>query len=452
MNKDDIKQLEDAIEEVTMIARDFGLDFYDMRYEICPSDIIYTFGAYGMPTRFSHWSFGKAFHRMKMQYDFGLSKIYELVINSDPCYAFLLDSNTLLQNKLIVAHVLGHCDFFKHNARFRNSSRFMVDSMAASAERMRQYEIEHGKLAVEEFIDSALAIQEHVDPTMVGRSIRQKNASPPTPQSEERVDPYADIFAIGAPKTADQPKPAPRFPAEPEKDLMLFIMEHAKHLQDWQRDILTVMREEMLYFWPQLETKIMNEGWATYWHLRIMRELDLDEGETVEFAKMNAGVIMPSRTSLNPYHVGLKMWEDIEKRFGRDAMWEIREFESDSSFLRNYLTKELCDEMDLYLYQKVGNEWKIVEKDWEKVRDMLCASRVNGGFPVLNVQDGDYLKNGELYIKHNFDGTELDVKYLEKTLPHVHNLWGRTVHLETVLDGRGVVFTHDGKKNHRRFQ
>ncbi|TCP53783.1 stage V sporulation protein R [Tumebacillus sp. BK434] len=452
MKHDDIKQLEHAIDEVTMIARDFGLDFYDMRYEICPSDIIYTFGAYGMPTRFSHWSFGKAFHRMKMQYDFGLSKIYELVINSDPCYAFLLDSNTLLQNKLIVAHVLGHCDFFKHNARFHNSSRYMVDSMAASAERMRQYEIEYGKLAVEEFIDSALAIQEHVDPTLVGRNLRKKNAAPANASGElEAVDPYADLFELDV-KKADQPAPAPRFPAQPEKDLMLFIMEHAKHLEDWQRDILTVLREEMLYFWPQLETKIMNEGWATYWHLRIMRELDLTEGETLEFAKMNAGVIMPSRMSLNPYHVGLKMWEDIEKRFGRDAMWEIREIESDSSFLRNYLTQELCDEMDLYLYQKVGNEWKIVEKDWEKVRDMLCASRVNGGFPVLTVQDGDYLKNGELYIKHHFDGTELDVKYLEKTLPHVHNLWGRTVHLETVLDGRAVVFTHDGKKNHRRFQ
>jgi stage V sporulation protein R len=451
MNKEEIKKLEEAIEEITMIARDFGLDFYDMRYEICPSDIIYTFGAYGMPTRFSHWSFGKAFHRMKMQYDFGLSKIYELVINSDPCYAFLLDSNTLLQNKLIVAHVLGHCDFFKNNARFQNTSRFMVDSMAASAERIRQYEIEYGKLKVEEFIDAALAIQEHVDPSLVGRNARKQEEQPGELQ-RETPDPYADLFEIGAVKKEEEQKPPQRFPAQPEKDLVLFIMQHAKHLEDWQRDILSVMRDDMLYFWPQLETKIMNEGWATYWHLRIMRELDLDEGETLEFARMNAGVIMPSRTSLNPYHVGLKIWEDIEKQFGRDAMWEIREFESDSSFLRNYLTKDLCEEMDLYLYQKVGNEWKIVEKDWEKVRDALCAARVNGGFPVLTVQDGDYLKNGELYIKHNYEGTELDVKYLEKTLPYVYILWGRTVHLETVLDGRVVVFTHDGKKNHRRFQ
>lgn len=387
---------------------------------------------------------------MKMQYDFGLSKIYELVINSDPCYAFLLDGNSLLQNKLIVAHVLGHCDFFKNNARFGHTSRNMVESMAASAERMRQYEIDFGKQEVEGFIDAVLAIQEHVDPSLVGRKFRERQAVAVEPQKKPE-DPYADLFEIGMKKKLEEPKSSPRFPAHPEKDILMFIMEHAKHLQEWQRDILSVMREEMIYFWPQLETKIMNEGWATYWHLRIMRELDLTEAETVEFARMNAGVIMPSKTSLNPYHVGLKIWEDIEKRWGREKMWEIREFDSDASFLRNYLTKELVEEMDLYLFGKSGDEWKVAEKDWERVRDGLCASKVNGGFPVLLVQDGDYLKNGELYLKHQYEGTELDVKYLEKTLPHVHYLWGRTVHLETVLDGRLVVFTFDGKKNHRRF-
>ncbi|MGZ4135113.1 MAG: SpoVR family protein, partial [Tumebacillaceae bacterium] len=382
MNKEEMRQLEEAIEHITMVARDFGLDFYDMHYEVCPSEIIYTFGAYGMPTRFSHWSFGKAFHKMKMQYDFGLSKIYELVINSDPCYAFLLDGNSLIQNKLIVAHVLGHCDFFKHNARFANSSRYMVESMAASAERIRQYEIDYGKLAVEEFIDSCLAVQEHIDPSMVGRKKKLIGADTTVIPQEE--DPYADIFEIGAKKKEEVKAPI-RFPAQPEKDLLSFIEQNAKHLQEWQRDILTVLREEMLYFWPQLETKIMNEGWATYWHLRIMRELELDEGETLEFARMNAGVIMPSKTSLNPYHVGLKIWEDIEKRWGRERMFEIREFDSDSSFLRNYLTKELVEDMDLYLFGKQGDEWKVAEKDWERVRDGLCASRVNGGFPVLNV-------------------------------------------------------------------
>src|SRR5919206_2628848 len=160
MNIEDRKKLERAISEITEIARGFGLDFYPMRYEICPADIIYTFGAYGMPTRFSHWSFGKQFYKMKLHYDLGLSKIYELVINSDPCYAFLLDSNSLIQNKLIVAHVLAHCDFFKNNMRFSRTNRDMVESMSATAERIRQYEIEYGTDRVEKFIDAVLAIQE----------------------------------------------------------------------------------------------------------------------------------------------------------------------------------------------------------------------------------------------------------------------------------------------------
>ena len=166
MREEEQQELEDAITEITEIAEHFGLDFYPMRYEICPSDIIYTFGAYGMPTRFSHWSFGKTFNRMKMQYDLGLSKIYELVINSNPCYAFLLDGNSLVQNKLIVAHVLAHCDFFKNNARFSRSNRNMVESMSAAAERISQYEIEQGTVQVERFLDAVMAVQEHVDPVI----------------------------------------------------------------------------------------------------------------------------------------------------------------------------------------------------------------------------------------------------------------------------------------------
>ena len=450
------KQLEAAIEEITDIARNFGLDFYPMRYEICPADIIYTFGAYGMPTRFSHWSFGKSFHRMKTHYDLGLSKIYELVINSNPCYAFLLDGNSLIQNKLIVAHVLGHCDFFKNNVRFSRTNRDMVESMAATAERLRGYEIEYGTEAVERLLDAVLGIQEHIDPSLT-RPIRpeavRKDASGSASKSTEPDSPYDDLWELDEEaKQAGIAEPEKkRFPPEPEKDLLWFIEQYARGLEPWQRDILTVMREEMLYFWPQIETKIMNEGWASYWHIRILRELDLTPEETIEYSKLNSSVVVPSRHQLNPYYLGYKIFEDIEKRFGREYMFEVRELNSDQSFLRNYLTKELVDELDLYVFEKRGQEWLITDKSWERVRDQLVASRVNGGFPVIRVYDGDYIQNGELYLKHEFDGVELDVKYLERTLPYVHQLWGRSVHLETMVEDKKIVFTFDGKKHHRRF-
>jgi stage V sporulation protein R len=170
MNEQDYPALEASIQEMMALARGQGLDFFDMRFEVVPADVLYTFGAYqGMPAHFAHWSYGKQYHRMKLDYDLGLSRIYELVINSDPCYAFLLDSNSLVQNKLVSAHVLAHCDFFKHNARFARTARNVVDSMAASAERFRAYELEFGSAAVEETLDDALAIQEHIDPSLYRR-------------------------------------------------------------------------------------------------------------------------------------------------------------------------------------------------------------------------------------------------------------------------------------------
>ncbi|MFE0302704.1 SpoVR family protein [Bacillus altitudinis] len=461
--------LQRAIDEITEIAEGFGLDFYPMRYEICPAEIIYTFGAYGMPTRFSHWSFGKQFHKMKLHYDLGLSKIYELVINSNPCYAFLLDNNSLVQNKLIVAHVLAHCDFFKNNCRFQNTKRDMVESMSAAAERIKEYEHIHGTKEVESFLDAVLALQEHIDPSLV-RSKLSWNLDDEDEYEEDkpkRQTPYDDLWGMDEPKTREKKKTIKQFPPKPEKDILLFIEAHSRELEPWQRDVLTMLREEMLYFWPQLETKIMNEGWASYWHQRIMRELDLDSSESIEFAKLNAGVVQPSKTGINPYYLGLKIFEDIEERYdhpceelkkagvtegsGRSKMFEVREIESDISFIRNYLTKDLVMREDLYLFQKQGRDYKVIDKEWKAVRDQLVSMRVNGGFPYLTVIDGDYLKNNELYIKHWYEGIELDLKYLEKVLPYLYQLWGRSVHIESVLEGKEVMFSYDGKGVHRKY-
>ncbi|WP_342477328.1 SpoVR family protein [Paenibacillus sp. FSL H7-0350] len=460
---DEIKALERSIAEITEIASGFGLDFYPMRYEICPADIIYTFGAYGMPTRFGHWSFGKTFHKMKAQYDFGLSKIYELVINSNPCYAFLLDGNSLVQNKLIVAHVLAHCDFFKNNMRFSMSNRDMVESMSATADRINDYSVTYGTDTVESFIDSVLAIQEHIDPSLIqprklGKThlleakMKERKDSPPGGSGPPNA--YSELWdleksdaAVQEPETAGKRA----FPPEPEKDIVWFIQQYSTALEDWQRDIMTMLRDEMLYFWPQMETKIMNEGWASYWHQRIMRELDLTAEETVEYAKLNSSVVQPSRQSLNPYYLGLKIFEDIEKRWDRDKMFEVRELDSDISFIRSYLSKELVNDLDLYVFEKKGPEWKITDKAWENVRDQLVLARVNGGSPYLVIQDADYERNGELLITHRYESIELDLKYLERTLPHIYALWGRTVHLQTVVEDKNALFTYDGKKVQRRF-
>lgn len=403
--------LEAAIDGLMKRAAAHGLDFFDMRFEICPPEVIYGFGAYGMPTRFAHWSFGKAFQRIKTEYDLNLSRIYELVINTDPCYAFLLEENSAIQNRLIVAHTLAHSDFFKNNVYFKPTSKRMLETMACAAERMRSYEAVYGRGRVEEFIDAVLAVREHVD---------------------------ARRFGPGGGERAPGPEGAGR-------DLLRYLAEHSPFLEDWQRDILAIIREEALYFRPQAETRILNEGWATYWHLRLMRETELNEADILEVAAMQAELTAPSRFSINPYLVGLKILESIERRYGEARLWSVRTYENDLSLIRNYLTAELVEKLDLYLYRRVGYEWRVVDRDWRQVRDAMVRNMINGGYPSVVVVDGDFRGRGELYLRHEYEGTGLDVPYLERTLAYVSAVWGRAVHLETVLEEKRVLFSCRGK-------
>lgn len=427
MKPGDVARLEQSIEWLERRARELGLDFFDMRYEICPPDVVYTIAGFGMPTRYSHWSFGKHYERQKVEFDLGLSRIYELVVNNDPCYAFLLDTNTVLQNEMIVAHVLAHSDFFKNNARFRHTPRQMVETMAATAERFRRYEERYGMERVEEVLDAALSIQEHIDPSWRSRHTREPSL---------HAVPSLAALSRGGPLA--------------EKDLLLFVAAYSPVLEDWERDIVATVREEMLYFWPQLETKIMNEGWATYWHTRLMREMDLSEDDAIEFAQLTANVTQPNRFTLNPYNVGYAIWRDIERRSGVEKMFEVRECESDTGFLRNYLNQDIVDECQLYIYDRRGLEWVIVERDYRVIRDLLVQQRTNAGFPTLRVTDADWNRQGGLCLTHAFEGQELDIQSIERTLPRVHRLWGRPVVLRTVLSGREVEFVYDGDKVERR--
>jgi stage V sporulation protein R len=882
MADSDVERLRDAIDDAWEEARNFGLDPFPTHFELVPASIMYEFASYSLPGRFSHWTHGKAYYRQKMQYDFGLSKIYEMVVNTNPSYAFLMDMNNLLQNTFVAAHVFGHTDFFKNNAYFQHTSRRMIDKVSIHAERIAKYEFDHGKAEVERFLDAVLAIQEHVDYNLLIRENEPEQKEDKQPGTAVSSG-YDDLWGMEkkAKRVEEErdlrPGRPPKFPEKPEKDILEFLVQYAPHLQPWQRDIVEIVRTEMLYFVPQMQTKTMNEGWAclvgnslvltelglvrydvlhdmlahgqsvkvgsgdreqdviadrhithnaatirlrtrrglvlegaeehklsvgpgqwialkdvkvgqhiplsvgdnmwperlipvaqpvrivnpseedvalaagvgvhtvyrsmggktlfaqdriqsaiqntgyqfgnkgkpayssrlplvspahvtesfgeflgyligdgnihtsknaigyttgdreladryaslvkelfaiepnvfwddrtvsgkggrwrvvfysanvldllqsigidlkakarqkripdvilrspkpvvsaflrayfdcdgcasvkqgvilstfsddigqtlqilllnygilsrrrgpnvwisgtsarifaeeigfgltrkrenldTYvashkwffkedptdevvsvehdvadvyditvdrshryvangmlhhnsiWHSRIMRRLGdrgvISDSETVEFAQLHSGVLSASRTSLNPYYLGFKMLEDIERRWdnptqeeqerfgrkpgmGKQKIFEVRELENDVSFLRNYLTEDLVKELDLYLYKKEGDEWVIVEKNWEKVRDGIVASMTNFGYPYLVVDNGDYRGNRELYIKHLFEGQELDLVYAEKTLQHVHLLWGRPVHLETMYEGKKILLSYDGERN-----
>src|SRR3954465_10520789 len=166
MPDNELTQLSDAVEEIWKVSEKFPLAPFPIHFEVVPASIMYEVGSYGLPGRFSHWTHGRAFHQMKTMYDYGLSKIYELIINTNPAQAFLMEGNSLIQNKLVVAHVIGHSDFFKRNVYFQHTNRQMAETAGVTAERVRAYEREHGEREVEQFLDAVLSIQEHIDPNL----------------------------------------------------------------------------------------------------------------------------------------------------------------------------------------------------------------------------------------------------------------------------------------------
>jgi stage V sporulation protein R len=396
-----------------------------------------------------------------------------VVINTNPAYGFLLETNSPIQNKMVIAHVLGHVDFFKNNTYFSKTNRRMVESVSTHAQRMMEYEFKHGRKTVERFLDAVLAIEEHIDPYFfikrdisIAEEKRRAELSP-------REGPYDDLWHLDKTELKTRQKSDASSVDDdktehdrlPEKDLLFYLMKNSPALAGWQRDVIAMVHEEMEYFVPQMQTKIMNEGWASIWHARIMRELNLSDNDHIEFANLHSGVVSPQKGQLNPYYLGYKIYEDIERRWneptaeerekfdrvgneGREKIFEVRELDNDVSFLRNYLTEELCEELDLFVFELVDEEeWTITEKRWERVRDQLVANMTNFGFPYLQVEDGDYNRNRELYLKHCYEGNELEMRYARKALEHVHTLWGRPVHLETVIDDESTVLHFNGDEH-----
>lgn len=455
------RALAEAIERIWQEARAIGLRPHPTHFELVPATVIYEVGSYLMPGRFSHWTHGKMYQMQKTMYDYGLSKIYELVINTNPCWAFLLDSNTLIQNKLVVAHVLGHSDFFANNAYFARTSRRMLETVNLNAERIRGYEFRHDRLEVERLLDAVLSIEEHVDPYAIDDDFRPAGPDAAT-VTAKRSGPYDDLWELDAGSTASESEATRRrrdpklTPSEPNRDLLRFIGVHSPALDEWERDVVGIVRAEMLYFFPQMRTKIVNEGWATLMHATILHRLDLPHDEYVDFADLHAGVVQPGARRINPYHLGYQMLKAINRRHGGDdetiaaELFDLRETASDLSLVRNELTKELVEDLDLYVYRREDDELVIADKDWEAVRDRLVTDLTGYGFPIIVAVDGDYEGRRELFLRHEWTGKPLDLDFSRKTLEYIHRLWGRKVWLETQTDDEEtLVLTYDPREGHQ---
>lgn len=486
-------------QQIESTAREEGLDFFDTDFEFLDYDEMNMVAAYGgFPNRYSHWSFGMEYERLKKSYRYGLYRIYEMVINNDPCYAYLLESNNDVDQKIVMAHVFGHCDFFKNNIAFAKTNRKMMDTMANHATKIRKFIDKYGMEAVESFIDKCKSVEHLIDSHEPFIKRREETKSLMLDGKEEQhpiakkipakdymngyVNPEEFLKAKQEQLDAEynrqkQAKQKQSFPENPEKDVLLFLMEHAQ-LEEWQREILWIIREEAYYFAPQAETKIMNEGWATYWHQSIMMRV-MNDAEIIDFADHHSGTVATHPGQISPYKLGLQLWDDIKDRWnkgkfgkeyddcddyvirknwdkqlglGKEKIFEVRKVCNDITFIDNFFTEEFCREHKYYTYafNRETGFYEIVDRDWKTTKSKLLSRLTNFGGPFIFVNDGNFENRGELLLEHRHEGVDLRQDYAEDTLRNLAKIWGRPVHLVTTLEGKRKLITYDGEKIIRR--
>lgn len=481
--------LVDIQNEIEGYGREYGLDFWETRFEILDYKRMQEVAAFsGFPVRYPHWRFGMDFEQLDKSHTYGLSHIYEMVINNNPSYAYLLEGNSLVDQKMVIAHVLGHVDFFKNNYYFSKTNRHMIDGMANHATRVRRHIDRIGIDKVESFIDTCLCLENLIDPLspFIVRTAPKRDAAQKAEETQEvpklRAKSYMEGF-INPPefleaqkRKVDQEKEKPKkFPAEPQRDVLLFLLEHAP-LEPWERDILEIIRDEAYYFAPQRQTKIVNEGWASYWHTKIMTQKALKPSEIIDYADHNAGVLSASPGQLNPYKLGIELLRHIEDRWdkgrfgsewnecedmaerknwdkrlglGRKKIFEVRKLYNDVTFLDEFFTEEFCAESKFFSFSRNERTERneIDSREFKKIKNKLLSQLTNFGEPFIAVEEANHENRGELLLRHQHEGTDLHIDNAHASMEGLQRIWRRPVHLTTVIEEKKRMLTYDGKEH-----
>jgi len=432
-----LSELAEWDERIVSIAKSHGLDWYEIAYETCDYyEMIGNMSYHGMPSHFSHWSYGKSFERTHNMYNAGLEGLpYELIINSDPSIAYLMIENPLYLQVLIMAHCVGHSDFFKNNRCFKDTDAFNVTRRFRSARQRIQNYIENPNIGidnVERVIDACHVIQYQID--RKGRNrLSEKDLKK---LYIDRIN--SETSSIYKPKTSVNID-LNKVPLEPEYDILLFILENNDKLENWERDIIDIIRTESYYFMPQIRTKIMNEGWASFWHYRILHDLKLPDSMHIPFLKTHNQVLRPWGGRINPYHLGFEIFKKIEETHGIEECFIAREVMSDESFIRQYLTEEHARELNLFTYSPKGRknpDWSIDdvadEEGWLEIREALIKNTGSNSIPVIYV---DELKGDTLILNHEHDGRDLELDYADNCIKNIQKIWKGKVKLNTIIEG-----------------
>jgi stage V sporulation protein R len=436
------------------LGQDLGLDYYPLHFEEVPESFMMEIAVYGLPVRMPHWSFGVRYIYQLVQHRMGNSRLYEVVYPGNPGRAYLTKGNSLAENTLVVAHVLGHADFSKNNTLFKRSQEEIgyriVEQAAAHAQRIASAIEEHGEERVESVLDAALALEAHVD-TFKGmrRNIGAKPADTLAKLNDPFRDRYRDLPGERPPESNDEVEQTDAdILFSSEQDLLWFIANHAPDLEGWERDIFLAVREESFYFYPVFACQIMNEGWACHWHAKLLCEADfLSDGDYLDAIKAHSDVVRPHATgsnvslATNHYHLGFRIWERIIEEQGIDRAFEIRAEDDDFSFIRSYLTEDLAAELDLFQYvARTDGTVEVIDNGIAELRESILASRFNFGAPVVLADRIDVDGTLHLIHDHKTDGRGLDLQRTEKVLEYVQRVWHRKVTMDTV-DAKGAPRT-----------
>ena len=479
--------------EIESYAKKEGLDFPEVIFEICDYETINILAAQeGFPTRYPHWRFGMNYDQLYKGHSYGMQKIYELVINTEPCYAYLHKSNNFVDQKIVMAHVYGHADFFKNNCWFANTDKNMMDVMANHGAKIRRYISQYGQEKVETFIDKVLSLENLTDINVLFETQeiqrRRRLLNEMAKEEDKKEDPgmHSEVLQsfirskkkietknkdiikdlkISEDKKKESPSP---------RDIMRFLLENAP-LEEWEADIIGILRDEAYYFLPQKITKIMNEGWASYWHSSIMTEKALKASEIVDFCDRHASVMVMEQGQINPYKLGIELFRDIEYRWntgkfgreyeecqnmfqkdhwnkelglGRNKIFEIRRSHNDITFIDEYLTKEFCERQQLftYRYNSRTGRYEIDSKDFETIKSKLLMQLTNFGSPAIQIGDSNFNNRKELLLEHIHQGIDLDLNLAKDTMKNIHAIWKRPINLKTLYDDNEIIFTFDGKE------
>ena len=492
---DELRTIHREVQKVALAA---GLDPFPVVFEMVSPEEMSMLAAYGgFPVRYPHWRFGMEFESLHKSYEYGLSKIYEMVINTDPCYAYLMDSNALVDQKLVMAHVYGHCDFFKNNMWFTGTNRKMVDEMANHGARIQRIIDRLGVERVEDFLDRCLSLENLIDPHCAAirrqpdeadpirvaiRRAREDGEDPTLPDAaafkadvdraymDGFINPPEEVMARREQALQKSMEPR-RLPERPERDVLGFLLAHAP-LAAWEADLLAIVREEALYFAPQGQTKIMNEGWATFWHTRLMTEHLATGKEIVDYADHHSGTVAMSPWRLNPYKLGLELFRDIEARWdtgrhgleyegcdemarkqqwfrdergGLEKVFEVRKIYNDLQFVDAFLTEDFCVDHGFFSFGRDKTGKAVIEsRAFQDIKKRLLEQLTNSGQPIIEVVEANLDNRGELLLHHAHSEAELQADWAETTLGNLVRLWKRPAALDTVLSGKAVRFRHDG--------